>query len=421
MEANHFLLVGNGAFANRGCEAIVRGTMAILRREFGPDARGVAASFASREAIRRQAEAESDPDLTHLALPRAGARGSADWWRWQMRKLVRPVVETRYRRLGPFLAGAHLALEIGGDNYSLDYGWPEPFLALDRYLARRGVPVVLWGASVGPFDAAPPRARGTMFRHLAGLRAIFLRESASLDYLRGQGLTNVFAMADPAFAMPAREPARERLGFALPPEPIGLNLSPLLARFAAGGDRERWLGLCAALAARLLAKSGGRSLLLVPHVTGAGDAGDDFRLLQDLAARLPACRDRIRCLPPTLSAAETKGVIARCAVFAGARTHATIAALSSGVPTLSFAYSVKAYGLNQDVYGSRDYCVAPEAWRAPESIAARLLALLEDAGSVRRRLRQVVPELQARAYAAGPLLRRLLGGRAVRAGDSQEA
>jgi hypothetical protein len=31
----HFLLVGNGPYLNRGCEAIVRGTMAILCQAFG--------------------------------------------------------------------------------------------------------------------------------------------------------------------------------------------------------------------------------------------------------------------------------------------------------------------------------------------------------------------------------------------------
>ena len=40
-----------------------------------------------------------------------------------------------------------------------------------------------------------------------------------------------------------------------------------------------------------------------------------------------------------------KGYISRCELFIGARTHATIAAYSTGVPTLVLGYSVKARGI----------------------------------------------------------------------------
>ena len=55
-----------------------------------------------------------------------------------------------------------------------------------------------------------------------------------------------------------------------------------------------------------------------------------------------------------LNAAQIKQVISECRFFLGARTHATIAALSSVVPTVSIAYSAKAKGINQDLYGHQD-------------------------------------------------------------------
>ena len=45
---------------------------------------------------------------------------------------------------------------------------------------------------------------------------------------------------------------------------------------------------------------------------------------------------------------ELKGYISRCRFFIGARTHATIAAYSSQVPTLVVGYSVKAKGIAKD-------------------------------------------------------------------------
>jgi colanic acid/amylovoran biosynthesis protein len=45
--------------------------------------------------------------------------------------------------------------------------------------------------------------------------------------------------------------------------------------------------------------------------------------------------------------------------FAGARTHATLASISTYVPTLSFAYSLKAVGINRDIFGHESYCLSP--------------------------------------------------------------
>lgn len=55
------LLVGNGPHSNRGCEAIVRGTMAILRKEYGGSFRVTLGTFDSVSAVAYQAAQETDP------------------------------------------------------------------------------------------------------------------------------------------------------------------------------------------------------------------------------------------------------------------------------------------------------------------------------------------------------------------------
>lgn len=406
--SRHFLLVGNGPYVNRGCEAIVRGTVEILRREFGADTRFTVGSFGHRRLVLEQAAAETDPGIAHVALEWSIDRWSAGWWRYQALKLRHPLSHVRFRMLDPFMETAVAALEIGGDNYTLDYGLPESRPALDRHIQRSRLPVVLWGASVGPFDAAPPDFQKGLFEHLASLRAIYVREPISLAYLRARGLANVFPTCDPAFAMTERKPAGSRIGAPLPADAIGLNFSPLMARYVTGGDRDRWIALCADIV-RSIAASTTQPLLLIPHVTSDTPAADDFVLLETVAQRLGELRGRVRCLPGTLSAAELKWVIARCSVFAGARTHATIAALSSGVPTLSFAYSPKAFGINQDLFGSTAYCLAPGELTSFGRVAQRLTALLAEAPRIRNHLTAKMPEILNRAFAAGPLLRERLG------------
>jgi len=411
IKESEILLVGNGTYSNRGCEAIVRGTMEILRQVFTEGLQVTLATFGPADRVARQAREETDAAITHVALGKAQLRrGSWDWLVRCAYVLAHAHQDRRYLtapRNFPMLAGpaadADIALEIGGDNYSLDYGWPAPYLALDRYLLRRGVPVALWGASVGPFNAAPPVAQQEMFRHLAALPAIMARESMTAEYLQQHGNLPVCRVCDPAFLMPARMPAHGDF----PSGGIGLNFSPLLAKYAAGGDSARFVMMCVDIITRLLTDSR-HSIVLIPHVTSDAGGEDDATLNQRIYQKLGNLQARVYCIPGTLTAAEYKWVIAQCTVFAGARTHATIAAISSGVPTISFAYSTKALGINRDVFGSLAYCVTPAAWERPDELALRILAVLEESGKVRSRLKIILPEIFKRALSAGFILRDML-------------
>jgi polysaccharide pyruvyl transferase WcaK-like protein len=64
---------------------------------------------------------------------------------------------------------------------------------------------------------------------------------------------------------------------------------------------------------------------------------------------------KVTLMNPRLNAPQIKYVISKCRFFIGARTHSTIAALSSNIPTVSIAYSIKARGINQDIFGHTDY------------------------------------------------------------------
>ena len=55
----------------------------------------------------------------------------------------------------------------------------------------------------------------------------------------------------------------------------------------------------------------------------------------------------------------------------GARTHAVIAAYSSGVPTLALGYSVKAKGLAEDIFGVDTPYVLPIENIADETAVTR--------------------------------------------------
>lgn len=409
--APHFLLVGNGPYLNRGCEAIVRGTMAILRQEFGSNVSATVASvFLTRAAMDWQIAREDDPAVEHVAIDRWFTDPAPRYtWRWALqaaRRRVRSDKGSNLRVLDGPLKTALAALQVGGDNYSQPASLPLRHMAMDRYIRRVStVPLVLWGASVGPFVGFPYLVR-KVIRHMNSFSGVFLRESQSQQYLAEHGVVgNVHMAGDPSFLMEPEPVADLSLGDALERGAVGLNLSPLLGRHVAGGDAQRWRDIAVATAVAIRRKTG-RPLVLVPHVTVP--VTDDHRLLSDVAMRVRADGvNDVWCMGRELGAAQTKWVVGKCEVFVGARMHAAIAAISSCVPTILLAYSQKARGLTDAAYGVRDYCIEPSDF-TPEAVSAKVCWLLDRAEEVRQHLRTRVPELRAAAARMGPLLRTIV-------------
>ena len=101
-------------------------------------------------------------------------------------------------------------------------------------------------------------------------------------------------------------------------------------------------------------------------------------------------KSEINLIPPDYNAAETKWIISHMSLFAGARTHATIAALSSYIPTLSFAYSIKAKGINRDIFGHEDYCLDPDQL-TPEIVTSHIESMLANKTRLKWNLRKKYP------------------------------
>ena len=396
----HFLLVGNASYLNRGCEAILRGTVKILRNAFG-ECRFTNANFDVTDPPYMPVE--SDPDVVHRPLPTI-RRLSARWTAVKAAERLWPSMahQMRFGDLHDGLEQSEIVLSVGGDNYTLDYGIPRKFVDLDKYVLAHGRPLVIWGASVGPFDQRSEFA-DVMHEHLRReVTAIFVREKRSYDYLIEHGIDNVHLMSDPAFVMDTEPVSRSDLGFELPDGAIGLNLSPLMARHVTNGDEEAWERVGVDIARELLKKYD-RSVLLVPHVTSSHS--DDHLLLSRIGSQL--ADPRVMIVPKTLSAGQTKYVISQLACLVAARTHATIASLSTCVPTVSLAYSRKAWGINEMMFGHTSYVIAPTEV-TPDSVATVTDRVLEDSPYIRSHLSEKVAMISKEAMAAGTELKRIV-------------
>lgn len=400
-----FILAGNGPYENRGCEAIVRGTVKILSH-YQPDTSFLCVShFQNHEQFEKQWSNEFDEKIIHKKTHRGTHNIFGPKWAFQLVK--RKISPKRfmyevYNEMFPTITEAEAVLSLGGDNYSLDYGITELFTGLDDLTLENRKPIILWGASVGPFDRIPKYER-YMKKHLQRVTGIFARESATIEYLNKIGINdNVYEVADPAFLMEASKPLLGK-EIELESDSIGINLSPLMAKYVTNGNMELWINKASQIIEGI-AKKTDNKIYLIPHVTIPGS--DDYLFLKQVQARINVSQKKVFVIPPIYNAAETKWIISKMNFFAGSRTHSTIAALSSYVPTLTFAYSIKSKGINKDIFGHETYCVSPEELN-PEIVAEKITLMLEESNKIRFELKASIPKVEKKALLAGKILQEI--------------
>lgn len=388
-----FLFVGNGSRNNLGCEAIEDGTKQILRAAFGP------CKFVSIDFGGDCSTKEIDIDSIHKSLN--VKRFTLSWWSRHLLRAMKCGVW--FPKIGKYIPQARAVLALGGDNYSMDYGSLAVHMDVLDYVTRKGKPFIIWCGSVGKFDKKGKTYREIVAKKLKKATLILARESVTTEYLRHIGVErNVINVADPAFVM---EPSKPRsLPFDILSEAIGFNFSPLMARFVTGGDLKA-AQLLVTKVVRGIIKATDRSVVFVPHVFRPGN--NDYTFLSKSNNILQKEGYPVQLLPDTLTAAQIKWVVGRLSAFAGARTHSIIAAISSGVPTLSFAYSIKTIGINRDIFGSERYIIHPK--EITESfVGERMARLVHENNDIRSLLADRLPQIRELAFSAGEHLSKSL-------------
>lgn len=132
---------------------------------------------------------------------------------------------------------------------------------------------------------------------------------------------------------------------------VGINVSGLIYNDPeAAVDRYKFVAdyrrLILEFVRRLLERSDA-NVLFIPHVAvDMGLVESDISACQDVVKRLDnQFPGRLAVLPNYQDPRQAKWVISQCDWFCGTRMHATIAGLSTGVPTAAVAYSLKTAGV----------------------------------------------------------------------------
>ncbi|VUX46336.1 Polysaccharide pyruvyl transferase family protein WcaK [Candidatus Defluviicoccus seviourii] len=393
------LLHGIWGTYNYGCEAIVRGTATLLR-QVDPD---IVVWYASaRIADDRIRLRDSGVNVIPRRL----------YGRYSARNVVRKLLTKTRMDWEPVMEGMKMTdgmdavLSIGGDIYTAGPGqYPRHPMRFGDAVLARGIPYILFGASVGPFEvteAVEDRIR----RHLRRISLITAREPETISYLARLGVSdNVVACADPAYVV-----APDVHGVTAPTARklvIGINLSPLSARHV-GRTLDTALTQQARAISALIEELDA-DVLFLPHVYApfASD-DDDVRYLQELRTRLPvSLQARVELVEGDPGFVGMKHHLTRCHLVIAARMHCAINAVSCLVPTIFASYSSKAVGMCRYVYGNLEWNASVREL-LPERLVP-LVASMQQAGpNVRNYLRQRVPAIRRDAAAVVPSLSRLL-------------
>ncbi|MDC0429245.1 polysaccharide pyruvyl transferase family protein [Phycisphaerales bacterium] len=270
-------------------------------------------------------------------------------------------------RFGGEFGNATAVLDIsGGDSFTDLYGdrvWEA--IQFPKLLAMQDSrPLILLPQTVGPFeDPAKKAAAAEMIqysrlacsRDAGGFAA--LQEMSDLNGVgENERLING---VDMAFLLQPVQPDQKTAGcFARIRDNsatlVGLNVSGLVW-FAELRARQRGDSHGIDVQYRQVMKKfveevvseDGCQVLLMPHVLAMrGSFESDTAASEDLCEMIsPSLRERVHVLSGSYDESEIKWAIAQCDWFSGARMHPTIAGLSSEVPTLNLAYSIKARGV----------------------------------------------------------------------------
>ena len=311
---------------------------------------------------------------------------------------------------------APLAISIGGDNYCYENMLGDLRLANSAF-NRRGTRTVLLGCSIEP----ELLKRKEIAEDLRKYHTIIARESITYEALKeafgktskeisektdkgmaeavSGGCPEVLCFPDPAFTLMAKElPLPE--GFALG-NTVGINVSPMIQ------DNEKKSGVTMENYKELISfiiQNTDMQIALIPHVVW--ERNDDREPLHELY-RAFADTGRVVEIGDG-GCEELKGFIGRCRFFVGARTHATIAAYSMGVPTLVAGYSVKARGIARDLFGTEENYVLPvQSLEKKDDLTKGFRWLLSHEKEVREKLGEVMPGYKERALETGKEVDRL--------------
>lgn len=406
------LITGHDTFHNKGCQALIYTTTEIIKQVF-PNATFTIFSWEpdydqanlDNSAIeckfiqhRFQTNEFSLRNRLWLAINNCGIRTDRIIW-------VKPSFYNAIKSCDLMVVSGGDILGDYGDEAVKHYFLP---IAVAKALKK---PVYIFAQSISPYKSDKLLKFARYYLNKVDL--ITVREKISYEYLKSINIkAPYYITADPAFLL--KPSSEERLKEILDTEGIildspltvGISVSETLTKWS-GADQSHFLRIMASVCDTVLRKYNSK-LIFVPHVTYDNNPNNDDRIIGENIWNEMKEKKSAYLIKGDYSCRELKAVIGKCDLFIGARTHATIASASQLLPTLALAYSIKAFGIMDDVL-DKETCAYDIRKVTYDDLLGKIIYLIENRKTIREAALIRLKNIKERACKNGRLVQEVLG------------
>ena len=264
-------------------------------------------------------------------------------------KMLGIVENIQYSHLKEIANKQDVIFIVGADNYDITYNMQKSMYRFNKFIRKHtNAKMILYDCSIDKRDVTE-----TLKKDFNNFDTVTVRESISLENLKDIiGNDKLKYFPDPAFVMESQKielPKVFNKG-----KVIGVNVSNLITNKKYGSESSKILNSYKKMIDYILENTD-ESIILIPHVMNSADLSTLKVLYKNYESN-----KRVELVTnENLNAKQIKYIISKCDMFVGARTHATIAAYSTCVPTLVLGYSVKSKGIAKDIFGTDKNYVLP--------------------------------------------------------------
>lgn len=381
------ILCGHTGCINRGCDAIVRSTSKMLND------RKIRVTLASHDA-------KTDSKFTLKNIEKIIQYSGIDEIK-KNRKIKYLYDEIQAKLLGnkyylykdaqsSIISNIKdkVILNVGGDTYCYK---DKPYLSysLNKYAYKNNITNILWGCSIEKSNIDHE-----MEQDLKRYKMIFPRETYTYNNLIELGIDKekLFLMCDPAFTLQKEETeiSKEFKDNKI----IGINISPLILK---NGNKEIILKNVYNTIEYLI-KNTYYYIALIPHVY---EENTQDQKVNEMLYNKYKNTNRVIKLTKNYTSGQLKYIISKCSFFITARTHASIAAYSSNIPTLVLGYSIKSKGIANDLFGTyKGYVLPVQEIKNEREIKDAIIEIMNNEERIKKQLKNVLPEYTKKAYDA---------------------
>lgn len=361
------VIYAHGGSANHGCEAIIRSTVKLLNQHKKPILLSNNVNedqFYGLDKIVHIQQAIYDINKKTFDFFKAYVKQKITGKYYQMDSLL-------YKKAIYCMEHKDIAFFVGGDNYC--YSNVKNYRYINNYMRNKADKMVLWGVSVEPSLLEDKE----IVEDLSRFDQIFTRESISYNALKRIN-KNTYLYPDPAFYLDIQK-CNLPNGFEIN-NTIGINISPMIIEY------ESHTGMAFKNYEHLieyLLNNTSYKIALIPHVIW--ESNDDRKPLQLLFNEYMSSKRIV--FVGDHNSMQQKYIISLCKLFVGARTHSTIAAYSTCVPTLVVGYSVKARGIARDLFGNENnYIISVQDLKQEDDLLKKFLWIMEHQDNISKQL-----------------------------------